>query len=141
MKERGIATKVDGSAVTVLIKLSEGCASCNSKESCGVVGRELAAEAAPGSSIAVGDSVELEVSNSASAAGALWLLAVPLGLFFAGYLGAGALWPGRGEGVQALVGLGGVAAGLVLAATVARRGRMSRLPKATPLPSIGGDLD
>lgn len=141
MKERGIATKVDGSAVTVLIKMSEGCASCNSKDSCGVVGRELNAEKAPGSSIAVGDSVELEVSNAASAAGALWLLAVPLALFFAGYLGAGAMWPGRGEGIQALIGLGGVALGLLLAATVARRGRMSRLPQATPLPSLGSDLE
>ncbi|OHD25367.1 MAG: hypothetical protein A2Y38_18895 [Spirochaetes bacterium GWB1_59_5] len=141
MKERGIATKVDGSAVTVLIKLSEGCASCNSKETCGVVGRELDAEAAPGTSIAVGDAVELEVANSASAAGALWLLVVPLGLFFVGYLGAGALWPSRGEGLSALVGLGGVALGLLLAATVARRGHMARRPKATPLPSIFGDLE
>lgn len=141
MKERGIATKVDGRAVTVLIKLSEGCASCNSKDSCGVVGRELKAEAPAGISIAVGEAVELEVSSSASAAGVVWLLAVPLGLFFMGYLGAGALWPGRGEGVQALVGLFGVALGLLLAATVARRGRMSRLPSATPLPSIASELD
>jgi len=133
MKERGIATKVDGSDVTVLIKLSEGCASCNSKESCGVVGRELDAEALPGSSIAVGDSVVLEVSDSASASGALWLLAIPLALFFAGYLGAGSLWPGRGEGVQALTGLGGLALGLAGAAIVSRRGRMARRPIASPL--------
>jgi len=135
MKERGIATKVDGSAVTVLIKLSEGCASCNSKESCGVAGSELEAEAAPGTVIAVGDPVMLEVSDSASAAGALWLLAIPLGLFFAGYLGAGALLPGRGEGVQALIGLGGLAIGLAGAAIASRHGRMSKRPIASPIAS------
>lgn len=141
MKERGIATKVDGRAVTVLIKLSEGCASCNSKESCGVAGSELDGEAAPGTSIAVGDLVELEIAASASALGVFWLLVVPLGLFFAGYLGAGALWPARGEGVQALSGLGGVAIGLVFAAILARRGRMSRLPRVTPLSSVVSDLE
>jgi positive regulator of sigma E activity len=137
MKERGIATKVDGLAVTVRIGTSSGCASCGSQHECSIVGKELEGDAEPGAGIAVGDAVELEVSDSASAAGALWLLAVPLGLFFAGYVGAGALWPGRGEGLSALAGLSGVALGLLFAATVARRGRMSRRPRVTPLGSAG----
>jgi len=91
------------------------------------------AETERGYSIAVGDEVSREVPDSASAAGALWLLAVPLGLFFAGYIGAGAAWPGRGEGVRALAGLVAMAAWLLFAATVARRGRMSRRPTAKPL--------
>jgi positive regulator of sigma E activity len=131
VKERGIATKVEGAAVTVRIGLSEGCASCGSHHDCSIAGKELEAESEPGSDIRPGDVVELDVPDSASAAGALWLLAVPLGLFFAGYIGAALAWPGRGEGVQALAGLAGAAAGLAFAATVARRGRMSKRPSAT----------
>lgn len=138
MKERGIATKVDGNTVTVLIKVNDGCVSCNSKESCGVAGTELEAEAEPGCSISVGDTVSIEVPDSASAAGVLWLLTVPVGLFFAGYVGAGALWPASGEGVQALAGIGGIVLGLTLAVTVARRGRMSRRPIARPLVVASG---
>jgi positive regulator of sigma E activity len=102
-----------------------------------VQGKELEAEMERGFSVAVGEEVVLEVPDSASAAGALWLLAVPLGLFFLGYLGVGAAWPGRGEGVRALAGLAAMAAGLLFAATVARRGRMSRRPTARPL--VSGD--
>ncbi|PKL06880.1 MAG: hypothetical protein CVV51_14930 [Spirochaetae bacterium HGW-Spirochaetae-7] len=131
MKEPGTATKVDGNAVTVLIGMSEGCASCNSHDGCGIAGREIQAEAAAGENIAVGDAVVLDVPDSANAAGALWLLVVPVGLFFAGYLGVGAAWPSSSEGVQALAGLACLAAGLLFAATVARRGRMSRRPLAT----------
>jgi positive regulator of sigma E activity len=131
MKERGIATKVEGQSVTVRISLSEGCASCNSKDGCGVVGHEMAAESAPGSTIAVGDIVDIEFPDSVRTAGAFWLLGVPLALFVIGYIGAGALFPGRGEGVQALAGLLGMAAGLLFAAIVAKRGPMSRRPRAS----------
>lgn len=129
MKERGIATKVDGRNVTVLIGLGEGCAHCGSHNECSIAGKELEAESEPGSRISVGDEVELDISDAASAAGALWLLAVPLALFFGCYLGVGALWPGLSEGAQALGGLAGLAVGLAFAATVARRGRMSRRPR------------
>ena len=135
MRERGIVTKVDGTAVTVRISGSEGCASCTASHDCSIVGKELVGDAAAGRSFEPGDEVELIVPDSASAAGALWLLAVPLGLFFAGYAVAGALWPGRGEGPRALLGIGAMAIGLLLAAVVARRGRMSRRPTVVPLVS------
>lgn len=131
MRERGIATKVDGARVTVRIEMSEGCASCNSKDGCSSAGRELAAEAAAGAAVSVGDAVYVELPDSVTATGALWLLAVPLGLAVAGYAGVGALFPGTGEGARALAALVGLAAGLIAAATVAKRGAMSRLPTAT----------
>jgi positive regulator of sigma E activity len=137
MKERGVATKVEGQSVTVRVSLNEGCESCNSKDGCAVVGREFQAEAAPGTVIAIGDTVDMELPDSVRVSGAFWLLAVPLGLFALGYVGGGALFPGRGEGVQALLGLLGMAVGLVFAATVARRGPMSRKPRATPVGPAG----
>jgi len=135
VRERGIVTKVDGAAVTVRISGGEGCASCTSGHDCSIVGKELVGDAPAGVSFAAGDEVELVVPDSASAAGALWLLAVPLGLFFAGYAAGAALWPGRGEGPRALLGLVAMALGLLFAAVVARRGRMSRRPTVVPLVS------
>jgi len=102
-----------------------------------MVGHELQAEAVPGVAISAGDIVDIEISDSVRISGAFWLLAVPLGLFVLGYMGAGALFPGRGEGVRALLGLLGMAAGLLFAATVARRGSMSRRPQAKPAASAG----
>jgi len=128
MKERGIATKVEGRVVTVRIGIAEGCAACSSHHDCSIAGKELEALAAEGQAIAVGDEVELNAPDSASAAGALWLLAVPLALFFLGYVGVWALAPVSGEGPRAAAGLGAMALGLLFAATVARRGRMSRRP-------------
>jgi len=74
MKERGIATKVEGQSVTVRISLNEGCQSCNSKDGCGMVGHELQAEALPGVIIAVGDIVDMEVPDSVRSSGAFWLV-------------------------------------------------------------------
>lgn len=129
MKERGIATKIDGQTVTVRIGSLEGCTTCGSHHDCSIAGKELDGIAVSDQDIGIGDIVELSVEDSARAAGALWLLVVPLVLFFLGYLGAGSLWPQAGEGMQALLGLSGLALGLLFAATVARHGRMSSRPQ------------
>ncbi|MBN2875167.1 MAG: SoxR reducing system RseC family protein [Spirochaetales bacterium] len=131
MKERGIATKVDGNSVTVLITVHEGCESCDSRDSCSSIGHELLADTSGALAIAIGDTVDIEVPDSVRAAGALWLLAVPLALFFAGYLGVGSMFPGTSEGPQALAGLVGLAGGVLIATVVARRSRLSMRPTAT----------
>jgi len=133
MTEQGIATKVDGTAVVVRISMSEGCSSCQSHDGCGIAGREIQAVADDGTIIAVGDPVRLNIDDSVRAAGAVWLLVVPLVLFFTGYLGVSALWPHHDEGFAALAGIGGLVLGLVFAVIVARRGSMSRRPVATRL--------
>jgi positive regulator of sigma E activity len=131
MKERGIATKVDGAAVTVRIGLSEGCAACSaSGGGCGIAGKELEAVAMPGTAISVGDVVELQIPDSAKTSGVLWLLVMPLALFFAGYLGIGAFIKSATEGTQALSGLAGLVLGLGTAMLAARYGKLSRRPSA-----------
>lgn len=137
MKERGIATKIDGRIVRVRIGSPDGCAGCGSHNDCSIAGKELDGVAESDHDIGLGDVVELTVENSARAAGALWLLVVPLLLFFSGYIGAASLWPQSGEGVQALLGLTGLALGLVFAATVARRGRMSTRPQVRLVSKAG----
>lgn len=130
MREQGTATKVDGRIVTVRIGLAEGCAACSSHRDCSIAGKELDALIPEGETVAVGDLVELDAPDAASAAGALWLLAIPLALFFAAYLGVGAAFPGTGEGPKAAAGLGAMALGILLAVTAGRRGRMSSRPTA-----------
>ena len=87
MRERGIATKIDGRNVTVRIVVSEGCASCHSKDGCASEGREILALAPEGLPLAIGDLVDVFVPESAMAAGLLWLVAIPVALFLAAYLG------------------------------------------------------
>jgi len=130
MKERGIATKVEGSNVSVRIVVSEGCASCHSKDGCASEGREILARAPDGLALAVGDIVDVFVPESAMASGLLWLVVVPVGLFLAGYLGVGST--GAGEGLQALGGISGFALGLLGAVLVARKNSMGRRPEILP---------
>jgi positive regulator of sigma E activity len=144
MKERGIAIKIEGSVATVRISMSEGCGACASSDGCAVLGREIDADIMPGQDIAEGDMVELEISNATSAVGALWILALPLALFFAAYLGLGAILPTGGEGIRAIAGLVGFAAGLGIAALAARRGRLSKRPTARRIelePSGSGEAE
>lgn len=127
MKEQGIATKIEGRNVSVRIVVSEGCASCHSRDGCASEGREILAKAPEGMPLAVGDMVAVFVPESAMAAGLLWLVVIPVGLFLAGYLGMGSF--GAGEGLQALGGIGGFALGLLAAVFVARKSSMGQRPE------------
>ncbi|GAB1433774.1 hypothetical protein MASR2M29_24170 [Spirochaetota bacterium] len=136
MRELGIVTKIKEGILTVRIAAAEGCSSCsgcsssNTHNDCSIAGKELQADAAADNDISVGDRVELYVPDSAGAAGALWLIFVPICLFFVAYLGLGYLIPGSGDGLKAISGLAGIAVGLLFGATVAKKGRMSHRPVA-----------
>lgn len=134
MKERGMATKVNGTTVTVRIGLSEGCAACSSSGGgCSAVGKELEGVAMPGSAIAVGDLVEMRIPDSARTAGLLWLLVLPVALFFAGYMGIAALIRNASEGTQALAGLSGLALGLGGATLATRKGSLAARPSVVAI--------
>ncbi|MDX9957842.1 MAG: SoxR reducing system RseC family protein [Spirochaetia bacterium] len=137
MKERGIATKIEGTNVSVRIVVSEGCASCQSKDGCASEGRVILAKAPDGMPLAVGDLVDIFVPESAMAAGLLWLVVIPVGLFLAGYLAMGST--GAGEGLQALGGISGFGLGLLAAVFVARKSSMGARPEI--LPSGALDVD
>ena len=127
MKERGIATRIEDRNVSVRIVVSEGCASCHSRDGCASEGREILARLPEGMSLAVGDIVDVSVPESAMAAGLLWLVVIPVSLFLAGYIGVGST--GAGEGLQALGGISGFALGLLAAVVVARKSSMGRRPE------------
>jgi sigma-E factor negative regulatory protein RseC len=126
MKERGTAIKIQGTDVTVRITLSEGCASCHSKDGCRMENRDIQAVAATGMQIHEGDVLDIHVPDSAITAGLFWLIMVPVGLFVGAYLAAGQA--GANEGWQALAGMVGLGCGLLIAVAVARKTSMGRRP-------------
>lgn len=87
----------------------------------------------PGSAISVGDLVEMRIPDSARTAGFLWLLVLPVALFFIGYLGIAALVHGASEGTQALAGLAGLALGLGAATLATRKGRLAARPSVVAI--------
>lgn len=137
MKERGVVTKIDGRAAVVRFAMGEGCAHCDSSESCAVNDRALETELAEGLDVAVGDYVEVDVPAKAQLAGMLWLVALPLALFGAAYLGARGL--GWGEGPSALGGILGFGLGLASAALMSRKGAMARRPRVVGLATLPGN--
>ncbi|HAE21625.1 MAG TPA: hypothetical protein DCG47_04780 [Spirochaetaceae bacterium] len=133
MREMGIVTKIDGATATVGITMGEGCTSCNSKGECSLVGAQLEADMPADSAIRLGDTVLIELPRGVQAAAVAWIVLLPLALFGAGYAAGSALAPGQGEGLPALLGLGGIALGLLGAVFASKRGRLGRRPVITPL--------
>jgi positive regulator of sigma E activity len=133
MREMGIVTKIDGATATVSITMGEGCSNCNSKGECSVVGAKLEADLPAGSAIKLGDIVQIELPRGVQAAALAWIVLLPLALFGAGYAAGSALAPGQGEGLPALLGLGGIALGLLGAVFASKRGSLGRKPAITPL--------
>lgn len=131
MKEQGTATKIDGSVVTVRIDLEANCAGCMNKEGCGLAGSLMKARDPSGLVREPGQKVEVEISSGAQAAGAFWLLGLPLVLFGGGYALGSALFPGSGEGPAALLGIGGFALGLLAAFLLKRGNQTASLPVVT----------
>ena len=129
MKERGTATKIDESGVTVRIDLEGNCAGCMNQELCSSSGSVVSAMDPEGLVKTAGEIVEIEVPARAQAAGAFWLLGIPLALFAGGYAVGSALFRAAGEGPAALLGIGGFVLGLIVAWLFLRGTRMSSRPR------------
>ncbi|TFG85243.1 MAG: hypothetical protein E4H20_00845 [Spirochaetales bacterium] len=138
MTERGIVTKLEDSVATVGITMGEGCANCNSHGDCAMVGATIQADLPENIGVKVGDQVSIELPSGIQAAALAWLIILPLSLFFAGYAGGTVLSAGRGEGLSALLGILGIAMGLVAAVLASRRGRLGRRPKIVAVDQFPG---
>lgn len=133
MKEQGTTTRIDGSVVTLRIDLEANCAGCMNKEGCNLAGSLMKARDPGGLVSGPGQRVEVEISPGAQAAGAFWLLGLPLALFGGGYAAGSALFPAAGEGPAALLGIGGFALGIGAAFLLKRGNRTASLPVVTRL--------
>ncbi|WP_019569764.1 SoxR reducing system RseC family protein [Thioalkalivibrio sp. ALE11] len=120
IEEQGEVLDVDGHTARVRIQRRSTCGSCSARSGCGsgvlsdVLGRKpIEVRVGHSGDLQAGDTVTLGVRDTALVAGALMMYLLPLaGLIGVPALGM-ALFPGAGEGVLLLAGLGGLGAGLL----------------------------
>lgn len=129
MNEQGTVTKIDGASVTVRIDMEGGCAGCMNREACGLAGSEVGALDSDGRVRSVGERVEIEIPARAQAAGAFWLLVLPLIILAGGYVAGTRFFRSSGEGPAALLGIAGFAVGLGVAWMFLRSRRESSMPR------------
>ncbi len=98
-------------------------------EACNLAGSVVKALDPGGLVKSAGERVEIGIPVRAQAAGAFWLLGLPLALFAAGYAAGSRLFPASGEGPAALAGIGAFAAGLGAAWLFSRGRRDGSLPR------------
>ncbi|MBP7094611.1 MAG: SoxR reducing system RseC family protein [Spirochaetia bacterium] len=139
MIERGRVVKVDGRVVQVRIEQQAGCASCAANGSCGAAGTVVSALDRGGLAPAPGEYVGVEVSAANQARGALTMLGLPLALFALSYAAGANFLPASGEGVHALLGLGGLVAGLAVGALIERGRKEAAMPRLVRVASDVGE--
>ncbi|MBN1686178.1 MAG: SoxR reducing system RseC family protein [Spirochaetales bacterium] len=127
MTETAIVKSIDGDTVKMGCGLSEGCSSCSSSF-CSAEKRMFEAVNPKGLQIERGDLVDIYIPPGKAVAAGFLVLIVPLLLFVAAYLVAGRVVSGASEGVQALFGLIGLAAGFLLSFAYSRKKKAAGMP-------------
>ena len=135
MTERATVQRVSDREITVEMGSLGSCGGCSA---CGIFGERrpqtLRAANTRGLDLKPGDVVEVGFARGKAVRAAFAVLIVPLILFVAAFVGAGALGVSS-EPLKALAGLGGLAAGLGLAWL---RGRaLTDLPEVTAVAPRG----
>ncbi|MBN1241285.1 MAG: SoxR reducing system RseC family protein [Spirochaetales bacterium] len=133
MIERGTVVNVDGRVVQVRIERQAGCASCAANGACGAAGTVVTALARSARVPSPGESVAVEVSAANQARGVLTMLGLPLVLFAIAYAAGTYFLSDSGEGLHALLGLGGLVAGLALGAFIERGRKEAAMPSLVSL--------
>jgi sigma-E factor negative regulatory protein RseC len=114
MKDTATVQSVEGEMVKLICGANEACRSCKANSLCSSKSREVSAVNRKGLSISKGDTVEIFIPPGKTIFAGFVVLIFPLLTFILAFVVAGRLFPGVGEGLQALAGLGGLAAGFSL---------------------------
>jgi positive regulator of sigma E activity len=128
MKERGIVTKRDGRDVTVRLQIGDGCGSCACSGACQEGKNEAKVYDKRDIQPGIGDTVEVEVTAGKQLSSAFLLLVLPLAFFASGYAAGLSLFPKAGEGPAALMGVLGIALGVLAGSSISRLGRQESMP-------------
>lgn len=113
MYERGIVTSVEGDIVTIKCGKPGQCKACSSSF-CNIKTREFRALNSSFLELKNGDEVEVYISPARTIAYSFMVLIFPLIMFIAGYYLANVFFGISSEGLRALAGLSGMAAGFIL---------------------------
>ena len=127
MVETGIVNSIDGNIVKMGCGPNEGCESCSSSF-CSTDTRVFEAINPKGLEIGKGDTVDVYLAPGKTVAAGFLVLIVPLILFATGYLLTGRVAPGASEGIKALFGLAGLAAGFMTSFFYSAKRREKSMP-------------
>ncbi len=130
MTETAIVSNIDGKTVTIDCSSKGTCKSCSSSF-CATDQRVFKASNSKGFDINVGDTVDVYLAPGKTIAAGFLVLIVPLILFMVGYSVSGRLFSATSEGIQALFGIIGLAAGFGLSFVYSKKKRASSMPEIT----------
>ena len=128
MTETARVSNIDGRTVTIACAGKGTCKSCSSSF-CATDQRIFEASNTKGFNINVGDTVDVYLAPGKTVAAGFLVLIVPLILFMVGYSVSGRLFSATSEGIQALFGLVGLAAGFGLSFLYGKKKRASNMPE------------
>ena len=94
--------------------ITTSCKACSGSSFCNIQGKTFTAINPEKLSIKVGDTVDVYLPPGKTIFSGFMILIFPLILFLAGLLGVRAAVPGAGDGLQALGGFIGLAAGFLI---------------------------
>ncbi len=107
---------------------AEGCASCAGNSFCNIKARTYTALNPRGISIVPGDVVEVNLPPGKTILSGFMVLLFPLILFFVGFGAVGLVHEGAGEGMKALGGFLGLAAGFGISYLFGRAVKRKYMP-------------
>lgn len=127
MVETGMVNSIEGNIVKMGCGPNEGCESCSSSF-CSTDTRTFEAINPKGLEIDKGDTVDVYLAPGKTVAAGFLVLIVPLILFATGFLLTGRVAPEASEGVKALFGLMGLAAGFLASFLYSSKRRERSMP-------------
>ena len=127
MVETGIVNSIDGNVIKMGCGPNDGCESCSSSF-CSTDTRVFEAVNPKGLDIDKGDTVDVYLAPGKTVAAGFLVLIVPLILFATGYLLTGKIVPEASEGIKALFGLTGLAAGFAASFLYSSKRREKSMP-------------
>lgn len=129
MKDKATVRTINGENVTIVCGAGEGCRSCKANSFCAAKTREVSALNRKGIQLHRGDTVEFFIPPGKTILAGFLVLIFPLLTFILAFLLAGAFLPQSGEGLRALFGLGGLAAGFGISFLYNSRVKHKNLPE------------
>lgn len=129
MKEIAKVVSVEGKIVQVRCSKTEACENCGGSGFCRVSDREFTALNSEGLVLKAGQEVELYLPPGRTVWTGFVVLVFPLILFLLSFLAGKYLLAIPGEGVNALLGLAGLAAGFGISLLLGRKNKEKSMPK------------
>jgi len=127
MTETATVHSIEGDIIKMGCGRAEGCASCSSSF-CSADTHLFEAINPKQLEIKTGDLVDIYIPPGKAIFAGFLVLIVPLLLFAAGYLITGSVVAGASEGIRAVIGIAGLAAGFLLSFAYSKKRKADSMP-------------